>query len=376
MTPGVKRVFISVINDLATDQRVGRVSDLLMDQGMEVTCIGRRLRSSPDLDHVRFQSKRFRMIFTKGPLFYACFNMRLLLTLLFVKRPGLFIANDLDTLPATFTASRIRRVELIYDSHELFTQVPELLHRKRIQGIWKWIEHRYVPRVKHAVTVSFPIATIYRRMYGTRFSVVRNMPSRRDARMYDPAWKETHYRGKQLIIYQGALNMGRGLEMMIETMQFLDHAVFIVAGTGDIERELRAMVLKLDLMEKVHFMGRLLPDQLLPVTMSCDLGVSLEEDLGLNYRYALPNKLFDYIQCRVPVLTSDLPEMKRIVQTYGVGVATPERDPRKLAGIIRYMLTERTRGAWRDALDLAAEELCWENESTVYLDLIDQCRNL
>ncbi len=370
----MKSVYISVINDLVTDQRVGRVADLLIDQGMEVTCIGRRLKGSPDLHGVRFKSRRYRMLFTKGPLFYGCFNARLLITLLFVKRPGLFISNDLDTLPATYTASRLRRVELIYDSHELFTQVPELIHRKRIQGIWKWIENHYVPRVKHAVTVSFPIATIYRRLYGTRFCVVRNMPLRKEAAIIDRGWKGSQFKGKQLIIYQGALNMGRGLELMIKTMQYLDDAIFIIAGAGDIAHELGKMAEEMGLTHKVQFLGRLLPGQLVQVTMACDLGISLEEDLGLNYRYALPNKLFDYIQCRVPVLCSDLPEMKRIVRTYGVGVATPERDPLKLAGIVKFMLKERSDGNWRDALENAAGELCWENESLVYLDLIHQCR--
>lgn len=360
-----------MINDLATDQRVGRVADLLMERGMEVTCIGRRLRDSPELHGVRFKTRRYRMLFTRGPLFYACFNLRLLITLLFARNPSLFIANDLDTLPASFTASRIRKIKLIYDSHELFTQVPELIRRKRVQWIWKWIESRYLPRLEHAVTVSYPIAEIYRRLYGTRFSVVRNVPVKRV--IESDELLQSEYIGKQLIIYQGSLNVGRGLELMIEAMQYVDDAVFIVAGTGDIDRELRAMVKEKHLEEKVHFKGRLLPEKLFPMTMSGDLGISLEEDRGLNYRYSLPNKLFDYIQCRVPVLCSALPEMSRIVRTYGVGIATEERDPKKLAGIIRYMLEERSNGAWRDALDRAAGELCWENESQVYLDLLQSC---
>ena len=366
----MKRVYISVINDLVTDQRVNRIVDLLKGEGFEVTCIGRRLKNSPELHGIDYKVRRYNMLFTRGPLFYACFNVRLLMTLLFARKLSLIIANDLDTLPASFTASRIRNVKLIYDSHELFTQVPELIQRKRVQGIWKWIENRYVPRLKYAVTVSYPIAEIYRRLYKTRFKVVRNVPAKR-VPVVSPAIRD-EYKGKQMIIYQGALNVGRGLELMIEAMQYLDNAVFIVVGTGDIDLELRMMVKEKGLEEKVHFKGRLLPDQLFPITMSCDLGISLEEDRGLNYRYSLPNKLFDYIQCRVPVLCAALPEMARIVRTYGVGVATEERDPGKLAGIIRYMLDERSNGAWREALDRAADELCWENESQGYLELLGQ----
>jgi len=346
------------------------VAHLLLDQEMDVTCIGRKLKDSPELEHVRFKYRRFRMLFTKGPFFYACFNLRLFLTLLFVRKPGLIISNDLDTLPAAFTASRIRRVPLIYDSHELFTQVPELIERKRVQSIWKRIESFYVPRVRYAITVSYPIAEIYRRLYKTRFMVVRNMPEMRSPERN--MWVRKEYEGKSIIIYQGALNVGRGLELMIRAMQFIKDSVFVIVGTGDIAMELHTMVEEEGLADRIIFKGRLLPGELSQLTMSADLGISLEEDLGLNYRYALPNKLFDYIQSRIPVLCSDLPEMSRIVRTYGIGIATDEKDPERLSGIIRYMLEEWNSGAWKDALDLAADQLCWENESQVYLDLLHE----
>jgi glycosyltransferase involved in cell wall biosynthesis len=362
-----KRVYISVINDLATDQRVGRVAKLLAEHGFDVCCIGRRLKDSPELKDRPFKYKRFRMVFTKGPFFYACFNLRLLLTLLFVKRPLLYISNDLDTLPANFVASRFRKVNLIYDSHELFTQVPELLNRKKVQAIWKWIEYEIVPKLRYAVTVNYSIATIYRRLYGTRFRVVRNVPERLD--LIQPKKSP----GKKIIIYQGALNMGRGLELVIDAMQYLPDALFLMVGTGDIEKELEQRVKQRKVEDRVEFRGRVLPEDLFEHTLKADLGISLEEDLGLNYRYSLPNKLFDYIQCRVPVLCSALPEMSRIVDSYGIGVSTRERDPEKIAGIIRYMLKERSGGAWREALDRAAIELCWENESGIYLDLLKEC---
>jgi glycosyltransferase involved in cell wall biosynthesis len=366
----LKRIYIAVINDLATDQRVRRVAHLLLDQEMDVSCIGRELKHSPKLEGVRFKYRRYRMLFTKGPLFYASYNLRLLLTLLFVRKPSLFISNDLDTLPATFTASRIRRVPLIYDSHEFFTQVPELIRRKRVQAVWKQIERFYVPRVRYALTVSYPIAEIYRRLYKTRFKVVRNVPEMKKPERNTQIRKE--YEGKSIIIYQGALNVGRGLELMIQTMHYIENAVFVIAGAGDIETELQSMVEEEGLADRIIFKGRLLPGELSQLTMSADLGISLEEDLGLNYRYALPNKLFDYIQCRIPVLCSALPEMARIVETYGIGVASGEKDPKRLSRLVRYMLEERNENAWKEALDRAAEQLCWENESQVYLDLLHE----
>lgn len=364
----LKRVYISAINDLVTDQRVGRVARLLSGQGFEVHCIGRRLRESPETGNMPCGTRRYRMLFKGGPLFYSCFNFRLMTTLLFVKKPSLFISNDLDTLTAGFLASRIRKVPLIYDSHELFTQVPELIHRPFIQSVWKWIERRILPQIKYAVTVNYSIATIYNKLYGTRFRVVRNVPER----IVSPPVEKDPSRD-HIIIYQGALNVGRGLELMINCMQYLDRVRFVIVGRGDIEEKLKNMVSDMDLGDRVEFLGRMMPDALRPVTGSADLGISLEEDMGLNYRYALPNKMFDYIQSQVPVLCSKLPEMTRVVESYGIGIATAEKDPEKLAGIIRYMLQERSHGAWREALRTAALELCWENEAKVYLELLKEC---
>lgn len=367
----MKRVYIAVINDLMTDQRVHRVAELMLSKGIRVKCIGRKLRDSPPLEDVKFKYRRYRMLFKKGPLFYACYNIRLLVTLLFARKPSLFIANDLDTLPASFIAGRIRNVKLVYDSHEFFTQVPELINRKRTQAVWKWIEYRYVTRLDYALTVNRSIAEIYRRLYKVKFKVVRNVPAKREPCL-DPEIRVS-FKGRQMIIYQGALNLGRGLELMIETMSYLENTIFVIAGSGDIEKELKKLVIDKELGNKVIFKGRLSPGNLFELTCKADLGISLEEDRGLNYRYALPNKIFDYIQARVPVLCSDLPEMARIVRTYGVGIATTENEPDKLAGIIRYMLKERANGAWRGALDRAAAELCWENESSVYQGILTEC---
>jgi glycosyltransferase involved in cell wall biosynthesis len=197
---------------------------------------------------------------------------------------------------------------------------------------------------------------------------VRNVP---EQIAYTP--EEKHQEGRQIILYQGALNIGRGLEMVIDAMKYLPDASFLIAGSGDIEDDLKQRVVHKQLEDRVKFKGRMLPEELVPLTLSADLGISLEEDLGLSYRYSLPNKLLDYIQCRVPVLCSALPEMSRIVDSYGIGISTRERDPEKIAGIIRFMLKERAGGAWMEALERAALELCWENESVVYLELLKEC---
>ena len=366
----MKEVYISVINDLVTDQRVYRTAVYFSGKGARVTLIGRRLRNSPALKETGWSYRRFRMIFTKGPLFYAAFNLRLLFYLLWKQKPDLLFSNDLDTLPANYLVSAIRKVKLIYDSHEYFTEVPELVNRPAVRKIWSRVERMFLPHLKYAVTVSPSIATVYREKYGTEFRVVRNLPQSREP-LVDGSLREL-YGGKYIIIYQGSLNVGRGLELLVRAMRFIDDAVLLMAGDGDIRKKLEKMVGDLKLGDRIHMLGRMHPEDLYPITSNADIGISLEEDLGLNYRYALPNKLFDYIQARIPVLCSDLPEMKAVVENYQVGIVTSERDPEALADIIKGMLHDRRQGRWRDSLEKAAEELCWEKESKVLDEMVGE----
>ena len=186
-----------------------------------------------------------------------------------------------------------------------------------------------VPRIKYTYTVSASIAGEYNRKYGTNMKVIRNLPFRMEN--LQPSFRLR--KGKEnLILYQGSLNMGRGLELAIQSMQYMENTRLIIVGTGDLEKVLKGLADSLALAEVIQFTGRIHPELLWHYTLQADLGISLEEDLGLNYRFALPNKLFDYIQAHVPVLVSDLPEMAALVRDYGIGRVTLPVIPLNLLG--------------------------------------------
>jgi glycosyltransferase involved in cell wall biosynthesis len=239
--------------------------------------------------------------------------------------------------------------------------VPELVSRKRIQKIWAWIESLFLPHVHHAFTVSSSIADAYRQQYGVNMKVIRNMPLR-----ITPDTQPTHIlreAAEKIVLYQGALNLGRGLELAIRAIQHTLNTRLILIGRGDEENKLKELVNHLELGDRVTFLGRISPDRLAGFTMQADLGISLEEDLGLNYRFSLPNKVFDYIQAGVPVLVSDLPEVRALVERYGVGLVSQTNDPELLGALFTEMTThEERRAAWKSNLRTAAEILCWEKE--------------
>ncbi|SHJ76575.1 Glycosyltransferase involved in cell wall bisynthesis [Tangfeifania diversioriginum] len=361
-----KRIIVSVTNDLVSDNRVHKTCSTLADMGFNVLLAGRKLHHSPKLTPRSYSTRRFKLLFNKGPLFYACYNFRLFWILIF-RKFDLLLANDLDTLPANYLAAKIKKKPLVYDSHEYFTEVPELVNRTTVQRIWEGLEKQLVPKVNAAYTVCDSIARIYTEKYGVDFRVVRNVPAKQNFNPGDDNTSENH---EKIILYQGAVNIGRGLEQAILAMKYLQGAKLLIAGDGDIITELQQLTEREGLQNKVQFLGRLPIDELAQLTPQAHLGLSIEEDLGLNYRYALPNKLFDYIRARVPVLVTDLPEMATLVKHYQIGETIHALEPKLLAEKMEEMLENQAKQAeWKQNLETAARELNWENEKGILVKI-------
>ncbi|MCK4664321.1 MAG: glycosyltransferase [Bacteroidales bacterium] len=366
----MKKVIVSVTNDLITDQRVHRVCSTLHGFGFNVLLVGRKLKNSLAVDKRNYSTVRLKLLFTRGFLFYAEYNIRLFFYLLFHKE-DILLSNDLDTLPANFLVKKIKNKILVFDSHEYFPEVPELSGRKFTKNFWLKIEKFILPKIKHAYTVNGSLAGIYKEKYNTDFKVIRNVPYKNEDELKKIDF--SGFKGKKIILYQGALNIGRGIEELIKTMKYIENAVFLIIGDGDISNELKNLVNELKFENKVRFFGKIPLSELKSYTKYADIGISLEENMGLNYYYSLPNKLFDYIQSKVPVLVSDFPEMANIVNKYNIGIILKERTIEKIAEKINLMLNNNDlRSEWKKNLEFAAGELCWENEEKELIKLFNE----
>ena len=363
----MKRIVVSVTNDLVSDNRVHKVCTSLHIAGFNVVLIGRKLKKSLPVKR-NYKTKRIRLFFNKGFLFYAEYSIRLFFILLFSKT-DILLSNDLDTLLPNYLISKIKNKKIVYDSHEYFTQVPELINRKFIQKFWLKLEKKILPNLKHCYTVCESIANEYNKKYYTKFQVVRNVQYKNNIASNVCPLNITN---KKIIIYQGALNIGRGIENVIKAMKYIDNVIFVIIGDGDISNNLKKISETENVSNKIIFTGKVPFEKLSSYTKLADLGISLEENAGLNYYYSLPNKIFDYINACVPVLCSDFPEMKNIVEKYKIGFCTNEKNPQKLSKIINNMLyNENEINKWKENLIIASNELCWENEENLLIGIFN-----
>ena len=145
---------------------------------------------------------------------------------------------------------------------------------------------------------------------------------------------------------------------MVLSLLHLENAILYIAGAGDISDEIKKLIATNHLSQKVIMLGKIPLEKLHDYTVQADLGLSLEEDKGLNYRFALPNKLFDYIQAEIPVLVANLPEMEKLVKHYQVGAIIENHTPEHIASKIKNMLSNQEQTAiWKANSKKAAQEL-------------------
>ncbi len=358
-----RKVIVCVTNDLTTDQRVHKTCTVLKSLGFEVLLYGRILNNSLSLSR-NYSTLRIKHFFNSGPLFYAEFNIRLFFFLLF-NRFNLVFSNDLDTLMAAFLASKCKRKKIIYDTHEYFTETPELVNRPFVQNIWKAIENFIFPKLIYIITVNNSIAALYAEKFAKKIQVVRNIPMSFDV----PNIKSRVELGlpidKKIIILQGSgINIQRGAEEAVEAMKQIENSVLLIAGAGDVIDFLKKYVIDNKLDEKVIFKSKMPYEDLLQYTANSDLGLAIDKNTNINYQFSLPNKLFDYIHAGIPVLASNLVELKNIIDEFDVGYFIDNHDPEHIAKKINEIFSnEVTYLTKKGNTKRAKKELCWENES-------------
>ncbi len=359
----MKRIIVSVTNDLINDQRVYKVCKTLQELDFDILLIGRKLKDSKPIERP-YKTYRMKLLFKKGFLFYAEYNIRLFVKLLFTKK-SILLANDLDTLLPNYLISVLQNKKLVYDSHELFTEVPEVISRPRVQKIWLAIEKWIFPKLKNCYTVNSIISTIYSEKYTINVGVIRNIAPKLVNNLQNELFSKKIKGTNKMLIFQGTgINIDRGAEEAIEMMQYLDNTILYFIGGGDVYDKLKSLVIELKLKHKVFILDKIPYNELLEYTKIADLGLSLDKNTNLNYEYSLPNKIFDFIQTTTPMLVSNRKIVAELVTKNNIGKVTETHNPKLLATMVKEIFeNENQYNQWISNLKRVAKIYNWENES-------------
>jgi glycosyltransferase involved in cell wall biosynthesis len=373
-----KRVIISVISDLVTDQRVNKVSLTLQEAGHDVLLIGSQRRKSLPLSGRSYPATRIRMLFQKKVFFYGEFNLRLFFRLLWIKG-DIFLGNDLDVMPAVWLAGRIRRKPVVYDTHEYYMGMPELDGRPLVKKIWLRIEQFIFPRLQYIYTICDSFCELYRKDYGKTLRAVRNVPYRKWAATDRPIpddIKKKLPRDKFFLLFQGAgINPERGVEELVMAMLYLDPDRYhlVIIGGGDIFDRIIGLVREKGLADRITLIPKVPPEVLRSITRRADLGLSLDKPTNINHIYGLPNKIFDYLHSGVPVLVSRLVELEKIIDQYQVGDYIDNHDPAHIAARIEAISSDPAQlKTWKNNTTKVIEELNWEKEGRIVVEIFEQ----
>lgn len=355
-----KRIVCTVTNDLSFDQRMNRICTSLAQAGYHVMLVGRKRKKSLPLKSKIYRQKRLFCFFEKGKLFYAEYNIRLFFYLLFY-RADFYNAIDLDSILPHLLVSKLKGKPLVYDAHEYFTEMEEIVARPMVMKAWQFIERVSVPRVSGGYTVSQGYADLFKKHYGVALKIVRN------ATVLKPLpEKQT---SEQYILYQGAVNVGRALEQLIEAMQWVD-CKLIVCGKGDVFEALQQQVAALGITSKVDFKGYVEPDQLRAYTLNATVGITLFTNAGLSNQYSLANRFFDYMHAGVPQLAMAYPEYNHFNAQYKVAHLIEDVAPKTIANALNKLLEDSAyyNNLVENCLE-ARQVYNWQKEEEVLLSV-------
>jgi len=326
------KLYFTVTTDLTYDQRMIRICTSLAQNGYAVVLVGRKLSNSLPITKQPFKQKRIRCFFEKGKLFYAEYNFRLFFYLLF-KKIDCICAVDLDTILPCYFISTIKKTHCVYDAHELFCEMKEIVTRPAIYKVWKKIENFTVPKFKAGYTVNQPIADEFTKMYGVQYKIIRNIALLTEL-IHLP-------KTEKFILYQGAVNEGRSFETLIPAMQNVP-CTLLICGDGNFMQQAIQLVKKYQVEDKVLFKGKVAPDKLRVITQQAFLGVTLFENNGLSNYYSLANRFFDYIQAGIPQLCVDYPVYHEINEANPVALLVKDISAENIATQLNILLDDGT----------------------------------
>jgi glycosyltransferase involved in cell wall biosynthesis len=326
-----KRILFLIGDDPNYDQRMQKICTSLANNNYEVLLTGiAKTKNVKPLLPQPFEQQRFRVYSKTGLLLFAEINFRLFFNLLFTRCDAI-CAIDLDTIMPAYFLSVLKRKKRIHDAHELFCEMPSIALRPRIHKFWKRIEKTFLPKFKNGYTVNESLAKEYNAMYNLSYEVIMNAAvlNQRDVIEVE--------KDKNILLYQGAIQAGRGIEYIIQAMKHI-HARLVICGKGDYFEEAKRLTSALGLQDKVDFKGYVLPDDLRAITRKAFIGLNTTLAEGKSYYLSLSNRTFDYIHALTPQIAMDLPEYAHINREFEVALLIKDLSVENIVSAVRVLM--------------------------------------
>ena len=352
----LQKIIFTVTNDLNYDQRMQRICSSLQSYGFDVLLVGVKRKKSISLSSQKFQQKRISIFFEKTFLFYAEYNIKLFFFLLF-KRAEAICAIDLDTILPCYFVSVLKQTKRVYDAHEIFTEMNEVINNKKVKWFWDKIEAFCVPKFEYGYTVNIFIKEEFMRRYMVNYGVIRNFPL-----LSKSTNQPINQSNNQSIIYQGAINYGRGFEKLIPAMKKVNAELHLY-GIGNFYAEVENLIKSNDVSDKVKLLGTVLPKQLKEITPTAKFGVTIFEREGMNQYYSLANRFFDYIMAGIPQVCVAYPEYVRINNEFKVALLVNDIEPDTLSNAMNTLIADTVLyNRLKENTLQAREVLNWQTE--------------
>lgn len=349
-----KKIVCTVTNDLNYDQRMIRICTSLTEAGYDVTLIGFERKTSQPIIPRPFKQVRLSIIAEQGKIMYLHYWIKLFFFLLF-RKVDILCAIDLDTIMPVYYVSLLRGKDRVYDAHEIFTELKEVIDRPAVHKMWLWIGKHTVPNFPVGYTIGECYAEDFKQKYGVDYKIVRNATILRPVTIPE--------KPERFVLYQGAVNVGRCFEQLIPAMKDVD-ARLIICGKGNFSEEAVALTKQHGLEDKVIFKGYIPPAELRDYTIKAWVGITLFEDTSLSNRLSLANRFFDYMHNGVPQLCISYPEYERVNSQYEVASLIDYASPENIATALNKLLndTEYYNRLQQNCM-LAREKYCWQEEA-------------
>ena len=296
--------------------------------------------------------------------YYLKFAVLMKYHLLFTKADFLF-AEDIYTLPFVLAFGKLKKAKVFYDSRELFGYLAGLKKKKIVQQLLRWIEKICINKVDKIITTGEMDSQFLEKEYNVKNTIViRNLPVFKI--IDDPFDFRKHYYLKaetKILLYQGVILHGRGLRIIFDILKNFKDCVLMIIGGGELKNFYEQSAKEKGISDKVIFMGKVDQKDLFNYTAGADVGLALIENISLSYYYALPNKMFEYILTGVPVLASNFPQMKQIIDRFEIGLyADPENMKDVSLALQKLLYDNDFIKRVKTNSKLAAKELNWDVE--------------